>query len=348
MKKTISTGNGAVGWATWTILGLWLLPVAFAAATVTVASNLSPSNYGQTVKLVAKVVDPLTPTSQLTGSMTYMDGTFVLGNATVSNGVASLSTRSLTGGDHLITATFLSTTTGGPEVTSSPITQHVNLGVSTTTISTTNANVYNGRTGSIKAKVKAVSPAFGVPTGWVDFYLDPYDPNNPVGSYLTATLDATGTALFDFAYLYGPGTYSVTAVYSGDTNFDHSVSSVLSQTVLLNAPTALASFSPTMMTVGGSARLTVSVKNPTPYAMQSVALGVMPQAPFTVVSTPAGAVCGARPGLYYCMISVPAGATRSLVLQMTPGTNGTITANSYARNIDTSDETGATAVLTVQ
>ena len=111
--------------------------------------------------------------------------------------------------------------------------------------------MYNGRTGAIKAKVKAVSPGFGVPTGTVDFYTDPYNPNNTMYPYFTAGLDATGTVVLDFMYLTGPGTYTLTAVYSGDINFQTSVRAELTQTVLTNAPIAGASFSPTTIAPGG-------------------------------------------------------------------------------------------------
>jgi hypothetical protein len=50
----------------------------------------------------------------------------------------------------------------------------------------------------------------------------------------------------------------------------------------------------------------------------------------------------------YCVVSIPAGATRKLTLSVTaPGTPGAFTASSYARNTDTGDETYATATLTV-
>jgi cytoskeletal protein RodZ len=166
-------------------------------------------------------------------------------------------------------------------------------------------------------------------------------------------LDATGTALFDFSYLYGPGTYTVTAVYSGDTNFAGSVSAVFTQTILPNAPIVAAVYSPSTVTVGGSTTLTVSAKNPTTASMPSVALGVMPAGgSIAIVTQPAGGSCRAARvttgTLYYCSLSLAAGATKSLVIKITTTTPGTFTANSYARNVDTGDETSATAVLTVQ
>ena len=339
-------------WAVRSTFGLLaassILLTTEAAATVSVTSKLNPSSYGQSVKFSAKVTDPDIPGASIIGTMNFLDGGLVFGNATVVSGAASLSTKYLTGGAHSITAVYWPTTGGSAAASGNNVEQQVRPASSTTTITTTNPSVYNGRTGAIKAKVKAVSPGFGVPTGTVDFYTDPYDPNNTMYPYFTAGLDATGTVVLDFMYLTGPGTYTLTAVYSGDINFQTSVRAELTQTVLTNAPIAGASFSPTTIAPGGTSRLTVSATNPTPYAMNNVALGVQPHGSFAIVSRPAGAVCGARTGLYYCMISVPAGATRSLVLQMTSTAPETIAANSYARNTDTMDETYATATLTVQ
>jgi hypothetical protein len=326
--------------------------VADASPNVTLASSLNPSSYGRTVKLTANVTYPGVPRAQITGSVTFADGTAVLGTATVSSGIATYSTRKLGGGAHPIAATYAPPS--GQQVTSDILSQQVDLGASATAIRSTNLAVLNGKPGSIKAKVTAVAPAFGVPTGTVDFYLDPYDPvtSNPYWSFVP--LDATGTALFDFSYLYGPGTYTVTAVYSGDANFAASVSPVLVQTVLVNAPTAGVAYSPATVAVGGTTTLTVSATNPTPYAMPSVALGVIPSGgAVAVVSQPAGGSCRAArvtsSTVYYCSLSLAAGATKSLVLKLTAAVPaGTYSSSSYARNIDSGDETSATAILTVQ
>lgn len=326
--------------------------VAEAQQNVVLVANPSPSSYGQSVKLTATVVDPSTPSNQLVGVMSFMDGVDLLNTTNVNFGVASLTTRKLTGGIHSITATY-EPSPGSQPVTSAALVHQVNVATSKTTISSTNLNVLNGKPGSIRAKVAAVAPGFGVPTGTVDFYLDPYDPNNPYPYMPYVPLGPTGIALFDFSYFYGPGTYTVTAVYSGDSNFAGSVSSTLVQTVLVNAPTASVSYSPDTIMVGGSSTLTVSATNPTSFSMPSVALGVMPAGgTIAVLQQPAGGSCRAARvttgTLYYCSLSLSAGATKSLKLKLTSSTAGTFSASGYARNIDSGDETSATATLTVQ
>jgi hypothetical protein len=64
------------------------------ATTTTVGSNLNPSTYGQTVTWAATVSD-----TNATGSVTFKDGTTVLGTATVMAGTASFSASALARGD---------------------------------------------------------------------------------------------------------------------------------------------------------------------------------------------------------------------------------------------------------
>ncbi len=213
----------------------------------------------------------------------------------------------------------------------------------TTRLSTTRAVAYNGQPGNVVATVKATTPSGGVPTGSVDFLVDG-------AVWWTSIVDARGKATLAFADL-GPGTYVLSAAYSGDATHDPSTAtSTLTQTILPNAPTAAVSFTPATVAVGGTSRLVVSATNNGPTSMPSVALGVvLPGLPFGVVSLPPGAGCRrSAPNLLYCLVSIPRGATRSIVLTVVGTVAGTFSSSGYARNIDTMDETGATATLTVQ
>jgi len=83
--------------------------------------------------------------------------------------------------------------------------------------------------------------------------------------------------------------------------------------------------------------------------MYGVALGVVLTMNFTLVKQPVGGSCRRSTNVLYCLFSLPKGATKQLVLDMTaPTTPGQYTMNGYARNIDTMDETAASATLTVQ
>ena len=87
--------------------------------------------------------------------------------------------------------------------------------------SSANTSVY-GQSVTFTATVKAASPGSGTPTGTVTFY----DGTTDLGN---GTLSA-GTATFSTTFVV-VGSHSITAVYSGDTNFTTSTSSALTQTV---------------------------------------------------------------------------------------------------------------------
>jgi hypothetical protein len=144
--------------------------------------------------------------------MAFLDGTTLLATAAVTSGTASFTTRTLGAGTHVVTATF--TDASATSVTSPPLTESVAV-ANTTTVTSTRPTANYGASGNINATVKAVAPGAGIPTGSIDFYIDG-------GWFWTAFLDAAGKAqlpLSDVYPSYYPGTYTITATYSGDTNY---------------------------------------------------------------------------------------------------------------------------------
>jgi hypothetical protein len=178
--------------------------------TTTLASSLNPSTYGSSVKLTA-TVSP----SAATGTVTFKDGSTTLGTGTLSSGTAMFTTSTLTAGAHSIMASY-----GGNSAyntsTSSALSQTVNKASSTTTLaSSANPSTYGS---SVKFTATVTSGA----TGTVTFK----DGSTTLG---TGTL-SSGKATFATSSLTA-GSHSVTASYGGDTNFNGSASSALSQTV---------------------------------------------------------------------------------------------------------------------
>jgi hypothetical protein len=95
---------------------------------------------------------------------------------------------------------------------------------STTTTLTSSANPSaSGQSVTFTATVAAVSPGGGTPTGTVNFR----DGTTNIGS---GTLNTSDVATFSTSTL-AVGTHSITAVYAGDTNFQTSTSSAVSQVV---------------------------------------------------------------------------------------------------------------------
>ena len=189
------------------------------AASVALSTSVNPATAGQAVTVRAKVVDPATPAPGITGSMVLRDGTTSLATVTVSSGTASFTTRALGAGADVLTATFVDATAGAP-VVSPPLTETVTAAATTTTVTSTRPTADYGQNGTIIAVVRPVAPGAGVPTGTVDFSIDG-------GWYWNAPLDATGRAQLPLSYVYPaytPGTYTITAAFGGDANYDPSAS----------------------------------------------------------------------------------------------------------------------------
>jgi hypothetical protein len=75
-----------------------------AASSTSVASSLNPSTHGQSVTFTARVKSSTSGTP--TGSVSFKDGSAVLGSRTLSSGKATLATSALSVGSHSITAVY--------------------------------------------------------------------------------------------------------------------------------------------------------------------------------------------------------------------------------------------------
>src|SRR5574338_1008562 len=197
-------------------------PTPVASSTV-VSSNINPSVVGQTVTFTATVTGSGgTPT----GTVTFRDGLNNIATGTLSSGTVTFITSSLSVGTHSITAVYSGDSNFDPS-TSPAITQTVNKGGTTTTVSS-NANPSDsGQSVTFTATVSPLSPASGTRTGTVTFF-------DGVTILGTGTLSAN-TATLSTSTL-GAGTHSITATYSGDSNFNSSASSAITQTVNSPAP----------------------------------------------------------------------------------------------------------------
>ncbi len=198
------------------------------ASTTAVASSLNPSVFGQSVTFTATVQPPAGTTA--TGTITFLDGTATLGTATLSSNSAQLAV-SLSTGSHSITASYGGNVNLSGSV-SSALTQTVNQAATTTAASSSlNPSTY----GQPVTFTATVQPATGgSATGTVAFF----DGSVQIGSASVASnvaqFTTAGTALT-------AGSHTITARYSGDTNYSASTSAVLTQTV-----NAVSSSSPTI------------------------------------------------------------------------------------------------------
>ena len=190
--------------------------VAKVAATVTLASSVNPSAPGQAVTFSATVQ------SAATGTITFLDGTTILGTGAIAGGVATFTTSGLAIGTHSITASYSGDSAYNTAV-SAALAQVVGKipTVTTITVSAPAQLLHTGVT--FTANVTAPSPNA---TGTVTFM----DGTTVLG---TAALSANGGVIVSLAtnanaafattsLLTGP--HQIVAVYSGDGTFAPSTS----------------------------------------------------------------------------------------------------------------------------
>ncbi len=206
------------------------------------AAPANSSVYGQSVTFTATI----TP-SGASGSVTFYDGGVTLGTANLSSGVANLTTSSLSGGPHSITATYGGDSSFEGSSTSSSLPYSVNQAGSLTSL-TSSANP--STSGQNVIFTATVTPSGA--TGTVTFY----DNSVILG---TGNLNSGGIASFSTSSL-SVGMHSITAVYGGDTNFSASTSNAVSQQVDGSSSGDFTlSASPGNVTVKGAATATYTV-----------------------------------------------------------------------------------------
>jgi hypothetical protein len=119
-----------------------------------------------------------------------------------------------------------------------------------------------------------------------------------------------------------------------------------------NTPVSAVSVSPSHITAGSTARVSVSATNAGRSGLGQVALGVTTTLVTSAITAPPNAACrstivtGRR--LVYCLVySLPAGQTATLGLTVNAPLAGSYTFNAYARNVATMNDTSSAATLTV-
>lgn len=115
-----------------------------------------------------------------------------------------------------------------------------------------------------------------------------------------------------------------------------------------NTPVAGVGVSPQSVAAGSPAVVSVTATNAGARGLGQVALGVVSPLGWSNVVQPKNASCRASTGgLLYCLVnSLGAGKTATLKFTVTAPAAGSYTFNSYARNLNTMNETYASATLT--
>ncbi len=223
-------------------IGAYEVQAGKGTTSVALGSSALSSNVGQTVTFTAVVSPAAGVAAAPTGAVQFQE--IVGGTPTnigspvtlsVVNGVdeATLSTSSLTAGSHVITAVYQpGSDPNFLTSTASAVNEEiVNPSLTSSSISV-GANPNPVAQGSPTTFTATVTQASGstAPTGSVEFEID----GVVVGSGpLSGTL-GSDQATFSTSLL-PPGSHTLTAVYSGDTNFNGSISPAVSP-VIVTAP----------------------------------------------------------------------------------------------------------------
>ncbi len=245
--------------------------VVSATTITTLTSSANPSTVGNSITLTT-VVSP----ALATGTVTFEDGTTVLGTGTLKGGTAAFSTTALNVGSHSLTAVYGGDSNYNP-ATSVLLIQVVNQIITTTSIG---SSVNPGTVGQAVILSAAVSPATAA--GTIAFK----DGTNILG---TVPL-VSGAATLSVSSLTF-GSHSLTATYSGDMNDTGSASSALTQSMIFPTLSILTSslpsasvgqlYGPIFFTAaGGSGNFTWS-SGPLPAGLNLTAAGTFGGTPTT-------------------------------------------------------------------
>ena len=218
--------------------------------TLTPVPTPNPSIYQEPVTLTATVTSSGGPPAN-GESVTFMSGATSLGTAQLTSGTASLTTTELPVGTDSITAVYDGDSAFAGS-TSAAVTQTVNKASSSTTVkSSLNPSTF-GQSVTLTANVSGQFS--GVATGTVTF-------SNGSSSLGSATVSSNTASLATTTLPVG--TDSITAVYSGDSNFTGSTSNTVSQVVnAATQPAATPTFSPVAGTYSSAQSVTISDTTP--------------------------------------------------------------------------------------
>jgi hypothetical protein len=212
-------------WGTW--INQLKAPASSNSTTTSLVSTANPSVYGEMVTFTANVHSNGAPGTPK-GTVTFKEGTFVLGHASLANGRALFGTQILGVGNNTITAayggdgTFLAST--GNDAASPQV---VNKDDSHAAVSSSVNPSVVGHAVTFTARIVAMPPGAGLPTGTVTFKDTFQGVTTTLG---TGSLNATGRATFSTSTLL-TGNHAITAIYGGDKRFNTSTSLVFGQAV---------------------------------------------------------------------------------------------------------------------
>ncbi len=184
--------------------------------TMPTAGSSGP--YGANVDLSATVSVTSPGAGAPTGTVTFYNGTTVIGTGTLSGGVATTSVASLPVSSNSLSATYVPSGDDFLASSSTKVGYTVNKAATTTTLTALTPSSAFGTSVSLSAQVAVTSPGSGTaasaPTGTVTFL-------DGTSVIATAGLPASGLVSVTVSG-FQAGAHSLTASYGGDGNFSAS------------------------------------------------------------------------------------------------------------------------------
>jgi sugar lactone lactonase YvrE len=224
--------------------------LALNSTTVSLLSSRNPADAGQSVTFIATVASG---TGTPTGIVTFMDGTQILGTATLSGSSASTSasfgTTALQPGAHSITAVYAGDADHSGS-TSAVLTETI-LGQTATTLTTSSNPAAVNTPLVLTASVTSTSPGGLAPTGTIVFY----DGTVVIG---TQPVNAAGIATMTTSTLT-VGQHPLIAVYNGDSYNEASTSATVQESIVQRATTTALVSSVNPSIFGNSVTYTATV-----------------------------------------------------------------------------------------
>jgi hypothetical protein len=229
-----------------------LAPVASSAASTStaLASSVNPATFGQNVTFTATVTSSAgTPG----GIVTFKDGSTTLGTGNLNaSGVATFSTSALSAASHSIAAAF-GGSSGFNASASSILAQVINPAPVTPTSTALTSSANPAALGlGINFTAVVSSSTSGMPTGTIQFQIDGANFGSAVALINGSATSATTSTL-------AAGGHTISAVYSGDTNFGGSSAPSLSETIAKGSSITSLATSASPSTFGASVTFTATV-----------------------------------------------------------------------------------------
>jgi len=222
--------------------------------TTTLRTSRNPSIVGQPITFTA-IVTPYSGTPPNGGTVTFYNGSAVLGAAPVSGGFASFATSSLLAGVYFITASYSGDASFAASRSQVALRQVVNTPTESATFTTLTSSLNPSLYGQAVTWTATVTTLGSVPpTGTVVFAWS----GNTIGS---AMLNSSGVATLTRSNL-NADSFPLTARYKGDANNLGSVSAILNQVVNQTTSTAALTSSPNPSTPGESVAFTAKITSP--------------------------------------------------------------------------------------